>query len=45
MHIILPDRPDAGPGVEVFVGTENSAMENLLENPLWRQYAQGPEKA
>ncbi|KAG5743483.1 hypothetical protein H9Q70_013800 [Fusarium xylarioides] len=45
MHIILPDRPEAGPGVEVFVGMENSAMESLLENPLWRKYAQGPEKA
>lgn len=44
MHVVLPDRAEAGPGIEVFVGTENSAMENLLKSPLWREYAQGPEE-
>ncbi|KAF4958720.1 hypothetical protein FSARC_10945 [Fusarium sarcochroum] len=43
MHVVLPDRAEAGPGIEVFVGTENSAMEYLLSNPLWRRYAEAPE--
>ncbi|KAM0545383.1 hypothetical protein ACHAPJ_011367 [Fusarium lateritium] len=43
MQVVLPDRAEAGPGIEVFVGTENSAMEDLLSNPLWRQYAEGPQ--
>ncbi|KAM0186798.1 hypothetical protein ACHAPI_011524 [Fusarium lateritium] len=45
MQILLPSRPEAGPGVEIFVGTENSAMEGLLNNPLWKQYAQWPTSA
>ncbi|KAF4980834.1 hypothetical protein FZEAL_3250 [Fusarium zealandicum] len=43
MHLVLPDRSEAGPGIEVFVGTENSAMGGLLCDPLWNQYARGPE--
>ncbi|KAJ4017874.1 hypothetical protein NW752_001779 [Fusarium irregulare] len=42
MHVLLPHRPEAGPGIEVFVNTENSAMEGLMDDPLWRQYAEGP---
>ncbi|EYB23986.1 hypothetical protein FG05_03006 [Fusarium graminearum] len=44
MHVLLPQRPAAGPGIEVFVNTENDAMETLLNDPLWRQYAEGPER-
>ncbi|KAF4424715.1 hypothetical protein F53441_14225 [Fusarium austroafricanum] len=45
MHVVLPDRPDAGGVIEVFIGTENDKMERLLKDPLWREYAQGPEDA
>ncbi|GKU09031.1 unnamed protein product, partial [Fusarium langsethiae] len=44
MHVLLPQRPAAGPGIEVFVNTENEAMQTLLNDPLWRQYAEGPER-
>ncbi|KAL4731272.1 hypothetical protein ACLX1H_000237 [Fusarium chlamydosporum] len=44
MHVLLPQRPEAGPGIEVFVNTENSAMETLLNDPVWKQFAQAPER-
>ncbi|KAM0351010.1 hypothetical protein ACHAPU_002788 [Fusarium lateritium] len=45
MQILLPSRPEAGPGIEAFVNTENNAMERLLNDPLWKQFAQEPESA
>ncbi|RGP69108.1 trichothecene 3-o-acetyltransferase [Fusarium longipes] len=44
MQVLLPQRPEAGPGIEVFVNTEHSAMETLLNDPLFREYAQAPER-
>ncbi|KAI8306826.1 Trichothecene 3-O-acetyltransferase TRI101 [Colletotrichum sp. SAR11_240] len=41
MQIVLPD-PKKG-GIEVFVGVEHEAMERLLNDPVWRKYAQAPE--
>ncbi|KAF5678684.1 trichothecene 3-o-acetyltransferase [Fusarium heterosporum] len=45
MQILLPSRPEAGPGIEAYVNTENNAMERLLNDPLWTEFAQGPESA
>lgn len=43
MHVVLPDRKERAGGVEVFVGVESSAMDRLLSDPLWQQYAEAPQ--
>ncbi|KAH7156587.1 transferase family-domain-containing protein [Dactylonectria macrodidyma] len=41
MQVILPD-PKKG-GIEAFVGAEDSAMERLLSDPVFRRYADAPD--
>lgn len=40
-HIRLPDHPQKG-GVEVFVGAMSPAMDRLLVDPLWNEFAESP---
>ncbi|KAI5467619.1 transferase family-domain-containing protein [Mariannaea sp. PMI_226] len=41
MQVVLPD-PKKG-GIEVWLGVENSAMDRLLKDPVWRRYADAPD--